>query len=284
VGVDFAQFVQQRERRAQSARIGHLVTDDERPAQTRLTPIGNDWTRSHYAGDFWLSDPPADLPATSLVFVQSREGNTGADDPGELGGGDTDLHLIYEGLSRVAADAVLAGARTASGNVFFSVWHPELVALRESLGLPRHPVQIVVSRRGHLDIASTLLFNVPDVPVILLAGSECRKVCGRDLSARPWISVLELSGRDLAGALRELRSRSLHRISCVGGRTIATDLLDAALVQDVYLTTADRSAGEPGTPFYAGTLAVHFDLIVRKRSVDAELPRIVFEHLVVRGT
>jgi hypothetical protein len=29
---------------------------------------------------------------------------------------------------------------------------------------------------------------------------------------------------------------------------------------------------------------VHFDLIVRKRSVDAELPRIVFEHLVVRGT
>ena len=29
------------------------------------------------------------MPAVTLVFVQSREGNTGADNPEELGGGDT---------------------------------------------------------------------------------------------------------------------------------------------------------------------------------------------------
>ena len=82
----------------------------------------------------------------SLVFVQSRDGNTVADNPSTLGGGDTDKHLVYEGLSRVDADAVLAGAATArSERMVFSVWHPELVALRCSLGHRRHPAQVVVT-------------------------------------------------------------------------------------------------------------------------------------------
>ena len=87
----------------------------------------------------------------------------------QFGAGATDKHLIYEGLSRVAADAVLVGARTVHPEAFFSVWHPELIALRESLGFPRHPAQVVVSKRGHVDLAS-LLFNVPDVPVFLIGG------------------------------------------------------------------------------------------------------------------
>ena len=75
-----------------------------------------------------------DLPAIDLVFVQSRDSNTVADNPSTLGGGDTDEHLVYEGLSRVDADAVLAGAATArSERMVFSIWHPELVALRCSL-------------------------------------------------------------------------------------------------------------------------------------------------------
>ena len=50
----------------------------------------------------------------------------------------------------------------------FSVWHPELVALRSSLTLPRHPAQIVVSRHGRLDF-NALLFNVPDLRVFVIA-------------------------------------------------------------------------------------------------------------------
>ena len=66
-----------------------------------------------FDGDFYVSPPPDESrPACNLVFVQSRDGNTGASNPSSLGGGETDKHLIYEGLSRVAADAVLAGAET----------------------------------------------------------------------------------------------------------------------------------------------------------------------------
>ena len=112
------------------------------------------------------------------MFVQSRDGNTAAGDPSALGGGETDKHLLYEGLSRVAADAVLVGARTIHPAAFFSVWHPELVALRLSLGLSRHPAQLVISKRGHFDFTS-LLFNVPGVPVFLIGGEGCsRTTCG----------------------------------------------------------------------------------------------------------
>jgi riboflavin biosynthesis pyrimidine reductase len=85
----------------------------------------------------------------SVVFVQSVDGNTEVDDPSALGGGETDKHVIYEGLSRVSADAVMAGANSVRhGTVVFSVWHPELVALRRTFGKPRHPVQIVVTSSG----------------------------------------------------------------------------------------------------------------------------------------
>ena len=123
--------------------------------------------------------------AMSLVFIQTKDGNTGGPNPGAFGGGATDQHLIYEGLSRVAADAVLAGAGSVHRNAFFSVWHPELVALRASLDLPRHPAQIVVSKRGRLDF-DALLFNVPDVRVFLIAGDEC---IARHESARPRAAV-----------------------------------------------------------------------------------------------
>ena len=276
--MDFATYVRQKEDRARAARIGRLLTMDRRRTDPPLLAIGNNWTRAHFDGSFWLSSAPAGLPSLSLVFVQSREGNTGADNPADLGGGDIDLHLIYEGLSRVAADAVLAGATTAIGSVFFSVWHPEIVELRRALGLPRHPAQIVMSGRGNLDIDNTLLFNVPQVPVFVLAGPECRERCANPLSSRPWVTMIPTNDDGLDSALRELWKRGIGRVSCVGGRSLATSLLDAGVVQDVYLTTTDTSAGEPETPFYVGRRKPALDLVVRKRTAPGDTPQLEFEH------
>src|SRR5215470_3705990 len=139
----FDEFAAKKTREAAAARIEPLSAVLDRPGTEQLVRIGNAWTRRHYGGDFDLVVPPDGQTALSLVFVQSSDGNTGAADPSTLGGGPTDKHLIYEGLSRVAADGVLAGATTVRGNTFFSVWHPELVALRDALRLPRHPAQMV---------------------------------------------------------------------------------------------------------------------------------------------
>jgi riboflavin biosynthesis pyrimidine reductase len=265
----FDEFIERRTRDAASAELHPLATArlHERPG---FQPIGTDWTRRWFDGDFFLPDVPVGRPAISLVFVQTREGNTAASNPDELGGGPTDKHLIYEGLSRVMADGVLAGSTTAAGrNVFFSIWHPELVRLRASLGLPRHPAQIVVSKDGRIDADRTLLFNVPEVPVYVLAGEVCRGRCERDFHARPWITVIPIEPAGLPAAIARLRSEfGISRISAIGGRTTASALVDAHLVQDICLTTSPESGGDPNTPWYVGHRTPALDLIVRKEQRD----------------
>ena len=133
----FAEVVRRKTREATAAQLPPLETV-EAGAIRDLDAIGNPWTRQLFDGDFYLSRAAHDIPATSLVFVQSSDGNTGARNPASLGGGETDKQLIYEGLSRVAANGVLAGAETIRGSqVIFSVWHPELVELRQVLAMAR---------------------------------------------------------------------------------------------------------------------------------------------------
>jgi riboflavin biosynthesis pyrimidine reductase len=279
----FDRFVDRRTAEAEHASIHPLVTTDRGPLAPARSVVSNAWTTRLYDGPFSLFDPPSATPAISLVFVQSREGNTAIDNPAHLGGGPTDLHFIYEGLARVAADGVLAGAASAGGaDAFFSIWRPELVALRLERGLPRHPAQIVVSARGAIDLERGLLFNVPQVPVFVLAGKPCLDRCAPAFAQRPWITVIPLEPDGLTAALVRLRrDYGITRISAIGGRSTASSLIDTGLVQDVCLTTTARSAGEPNTPFYTGDRPPPLELIVRKVGTDPSYP-IIVEHSAIQ--
>jgi riboflavin biosynthesis pyrimidine reductase len=276
----FLEFVNRKTREAERASIPHLRTDVDRSSRWVNDAIGNAWSRQHYDGGFHLLDVPPDVPAVSLVFVQSRDGNTVTPNPEQLGGGAADTHLIYEGLTRVAADAVLAGAVTAAGtHAFFSVWHPEMVALRRECGLPRHPIQIVISNSGRVNL-DALLFNVPEVPMILIAGPECREQCLTAVADRPWITVLPLASNGLREVFARLRrEHGVSRISAIGGPRTASALVDAGLVQDLHLTTAAQSGGKPGTPWYVGPTRPQLETLVQKR--DWSDPPVLFEHLVI---
>jgi riboflavin biosynthesis pyrimidine reductase len=277
----FQHFAAHKTRDAAAASIARLSTvfDRRDSLRVRVRGIGNAWSRLHYGGDFGLvraSRPPA----ISLVFVQTQDGNTGGSDPSAFGGGATDTHLIYEGLSRVAADAVLAGARSVHRDAFFSVWHPDLVALRASLGLARHPAQLIVSSRGRLNLAARL-FNVPEVRVILIAGDECIARQGTALRTRPWVRVLPLGGGNLGQIFERLqREEGIQRISAIGGRSTATQLVDARLVQDIYLTTTSLEGGEPGTSWYCGRSSPQLTAITRKQWHDNGR-RVVFDHFLI---
>ena len=272
----FGEFVARKEAEAARAVLSPFVTGVDQPPAD-VIPIGNAWTRRMFDGPFYVSAaPPNELPSTSLVFVRSRDGNTGAADPSSLGGGEADKHLIYEGLSRVAADAVMAGAETVrGGRIVLSIWHPELVALRASLRLPRHPVQIVATLRG-LDFSGRL-FSTPELRVVVVTVGACTKLVITPVAQRPWMTVLTMpSARDLPDAFRQLREMGIARISCIGGRAIARQLIDAGLVQDLYLTTSAKEGGEPGTPLYPRPLKG--DLVVRKRGTGPD-EGVVFDHL-----
>jgi len=280
----FDAFAARKTREAEAARINPLRTLIDRSAAFPLEAIGHDWSIRMYGGPFHIPPPPAaDLPVVTLIFVQSAAGNTGAANPSDLGGGDTDKHLLYEGLSRVAVDAVLSGATTAAGpDVFFSVWHPELVALRLALGLPRHPAQVIVTGRGCIDVNRSLIFNVPDVPVFVIGSRVACAALDDGVRHRPWVRMVGLEPSGLRGALSTLRiDHGLRRISAIGGRTTATALVDEGLVQDLHLTTGATSAGEPHTPWYVGRKLPGLEVIGRKDGT-AEDEGVLFEHLAVR--
>lgn len=213
-----------------------------------------------------------------VVFVQSREGNTGARNPSSLGGGGVDEHLIYEGLTRAAADAVAVGAGTLHPNSFFSVWRPELIELRVSLGLPRHPAQVVLSVDGSPCADDVLLFNLPDVPVFVVTSAAGRDRMSAALESRPWVHAI--LGPSLPVQFDQLRARGMRRFCSIGGRRSASELVDAGLVQDVYLTTTQSSAGDPGTPWYVGKRRLSFETVVVKEW-DGRDGVVRFEHLLV---
>jgi 5-amino-6-(5-phosphoribosylamino)uracil reductase len=273
----FAEFVARKEAQARAASLSSFATTEEHP-DPNLAAIGNEWSRRLFDGDFYASaSHDARLPATSLVFVQSHDGNTAAKNPSALGGGETDKHVIYEGLSRVAADGVLAGAETIrGGHVVFSTWREEIVALRRSLGLPRHPVQIVATLRG-LEFDDSLVLNVPDLRVVLVTVTKYVSAMHHALAPRPWIRPVVMDdAADIRRAFQRLRALGIERISCVGGRTLARQLIHAGLVQDLYLTTSAKEGGEPNTPLYPRPL--DGALVVRKRGRGPD-DGVVFEHL-----
>ena len=262
-----------------AAGVRHLITLEDRSSAWPLVAVGNPWSREYYDGPFYLFGAPPDLPAISLVFVQSRSGNTGASNPEVLGGGPTDKLLLYEGLSRVAADAVLAGASSLGHSVFFTITHPELMALRLELGFPRHPAQMVLSNDGNVDLTSKAL-TTEDVPVFLLAGPRCVDKLSSEIARRPWITMIPIDGDLRSTVLRLRRDHGIGRISAVGGRVTATALVDAGLVQDLYLTTSAIDAGEPATPWYVGRRFPALETIVRKKE-KADVSPILFEHLAL---
>jgi riboflavin biosynthesis pyrimidine reductase len=277
----FDEYELRKESEARSAEIPPLVTERDQ-AGDAFAVIGNAWSRSMFGGLFYVSPPAGpDVPSANLVFVQSREGNTVAHDPASLGGGLADKHVIYEGLSRVAVDGILAGSRTiANGGPVLSLWRPELVALRAAMALPRHPVQIVATLHG-VALERGMMFNVPALRVILITVASGADAMREALKSRAWITPVVMDAPDrLPDAFRELRRLGIERLSCIGGRTLAGPLLDAGLIQDVYLTTGTRSGGEPGTPLYDKPL--HGREVVRKIGTGPDTG-VVFEHISLTG-
>jgi riboflavin biosynthesis pyrimidine reductase len=276
----FAAFAIRKERESLAAVIPGYTTTDV-AATDGLTAFGNTWTENLFDGPFYRSVEPASdgLPTVSLVFVESLDGNTVADDPSTLGGGETDLHLIYEGLSRVDADAVMAGSVTARGKeMVFSVWHPELVSLRRSRGKPRHPAQVIVTERGNLRFDDALIFLEPQLRVYVVAHSASVPAMTARIGGRHWIEVIDAGEpMSMSHALRQLRRSGIEVLSCVGGPRTATALIDEELVQDVYLTTSALRGGEPATPFYSGR-ALSYQRVLLKKGRGVE-QGVTFAHL-----
>jgi riboflavin biosynthesis pyrimidine reductase len=259
------------------ASLERVRTVVDRSGAFPVRAVGDAWSLAAFDGPFFETVPDAGL-STGVVFVRSRDGDTATRNPAALGGGAVDEHLIYEGLTRVAVDAVIVGAATLHRDALFTVWRSELVELRRSLGLPRHPAQVVMSADGSVQPDQALLFNLPDTPVYVLTSPRGRERLAAALDERPWATAI--AGTSLEEQFAALRQAGMRRVCSVGGRRSATALVDAGLVHDVYLTTTSVAGAEPGTPWYAGSRELHLRTVVVKQW-EGRHGVVTFEHGVL---
>lgn len=269
--------LQARRTRAAEAPLEPVRTVEDHSRALPLRGIADAWSAAAFDGPFYET-PAVGGVSVGIVFVRSRDGNTVTRNPAALGGGAVDEHLIYEGLARVAADAVVAGAGTLHPDALFTVWRAEFVQMRRRLGLPRHPVQVVMSAEGTVRPDDLLLFNLPDLAVYVLTSPRGRNRLAAALERRPWVTTVVAPS--LPEQFDALARAGVRRVCSVGGRRSATALVDAGLVHDVYLTTTPAAGGEPGTPWYAGAREPPLRTVVVKQW-EGEHGIVTFEHGVL---
>jgi len=189
-------------------------------ALTRVFPEGA-LLAADEAFDGW--DPgagaPADRPAVALNMVVSVDGQAALDGVSAGLSVPADREVFHALRGRV--DAVLAGTGTLRAEGYGRlVKDAGRRAAREGRGLAADPLAVVLSRSG----------DVPDVPLL----------------ADPQQPSVALTGEDAAPATAFARLRAQHGVRsllCEGGPTLNRGLLDAGVVDELFVTLSPLLAG-----------------------------------------
>jgi riboflavin-specific deaminase-like protein len=156
-------------------------------------------------------------------------------------GSSRDTELLQR--LRTQADAVMIGAGTLRAERYGRiVSDPDLRARRERIGLPHDPLAVVVS--GRLDLPwDAPLFTNGGGRVVVFTTSEAEP----PETATPVRVVRHEGAVDLAEALRYLRvERGIRALLCEGGPRLHAQLIEAGLVDELFVTHAPKIAGGDG--------------------------------------
>lgn len=198
-----------------------------------------------------------DRPHVITNFVSSLDGVVTLAIPGYSGGGDISgfnpSDKAVMGLLRAAAGAVIVGAsqlRRPPG----TIWTPEHICpdyadayfqLREALGLPKHPLQIIVSASAKLDYTLPI-FQTEELPVLLLTTSEGARTASKESTASSInIQVISnsesFSSRQILSAIQNYASFSLLLIEA--GPHMVSRFFDEQALDEIFLTVSPLIAG-----------------------------------------
>jgi riboflavin-specific deaminase-like protein len=162
-------------------------------------------------------------------------------------GSATDTAMLV-GL-RTRVDAVMIGAGTMRAERYGRVVaDPAKRERRVADGLEADPLTVIVS--GRLDLPwEAPLFADGDGPVLLVTNSDVEP----PETTTP-VEVLRQEGElDLAAMLAQLRhERGVRALLCEGGPHVHAQLIDADLVDELFVTHAPKLAGGAGPGLVAG--------------------------------
>ena len=196
-----------------------------------------------------------DRPYTFTNFAVTVDGHATIDGRSGAIGSDTDTALLV-GL-RNQAEAVMIGAGTMRAELYGRiVGDQHKRAARERRGLPHDPLMVLVSGRLDLPWDAELFTNGGGRVLIFTASEE-----DPPETATPVRVVRHEGAVDVTEALRYLRvERGIRSLLCEGGPHLHGDLLQAGLVDEMFVTTGPRLAGGEGPGIFSGLPANVVDL------------------------
>ena len=179
---------------------------------------------------------PADRPFVLVNMVHSVDGRAQVHGRTAELGEEADLEMLLE--LRTLADAVLIGPGTLRAEGYARlVGSDERRAYRTSLGLPEDPPAVVLSRSGNLRWDAGL-FADPAQPVLIYTSSDIEPPD----TAAP-VEVVRIG--DAPAMLADLRARGVRALLSEGGPTLNSALLEAGLVDELFVTIAPIITGDP---------------------------------------
>jgi riboflavin-specific deaminase-like protein len=194
-----------------------------------------------------ISSAPADRPYVVTNFAVTVDGKATLHGRSGKIGSERDTEMLV--CLRTRVDAVMIGAGTMRAERYGRpVADPGRRGRRERRGLSQDPLLVIVS--GRLDIPwDAPVFGDRGARVLIFSTSE----------AEPPETVAEVrvvrheGSVDLATALTYLRSeRGVRALLCEGGPRLHAQLIDAALVDELFVTHAPKLAGGDGPGLAVG--------------------------------
>ena len=188
-----------------------------------------------------------DRPYTVTNFVITLDGH--ATIRGRSGpiGSETDTALLVALRTRV--DAVMIGAGTMRAERYGRVVSdPAKRERREREGLPHDPLMVIVS--GRLDLPwDAPLFTEGAGRVLIATASETEP----PETATPVRILRQSEGIDLRALVEHLRrERGVRSLLSEGGPLLHAELIDAGLVDELFVTHAPKLAGGLGPGLVTG--------------------------------
>jgi len=197
-----------------------------------------------------------DRPTVISNFVSTLDGVVSYNDADQAGGGEISGFFkpdaFVMGLLRAHSDAVLIGAGTlrAAPNQAWSArfTHPEtaseFASLRSHMGLAPEPTTVVVTASGNVDLNQKGLAD-PSVPVLIITTQNGAEALQQYRPLPDHIEVVSAGSASVepAAVLHELEVRGLRLILCEGGPNLFGQMLDAGLIDELFLTVAPQIAG-----------------------------------------
>ena len=234
-----------------------LQTLFEATLSAESLPLGEALTRLY--GDLAF-DPRPEGPRILGNFVSTLDGVVSLES-GQSGGsaisGKNQSDLMVMGLLRAVADVIIEGAGTlrAAPNSLLTAAHvfpalaDDYAALRQRLGLPPTPLNVIVSELGDLDLGLRI-FQTGEVDVLILSTAEgAASLLAKGLPASVKVRAVPGQGNLNAKAMVEaIGAGKGQRWLLEGGPHLLASFLKDHQLHEMFLTLAPQIAGRgPGS-------------------------------------